>query len=101
MMISVCVHCRKPKEGVELFMEMENTEVQANEVTVAAVLAACADLVALELGRRVHEYLKRSGFGSNVRVLNILIDMYVKCGCLEEARRVFNDMEERTVRLLT
>ncbi|XWS09628.1 hypothetical protein CRYUN_Cryun39dG0006100 [Craigia yunnanensis] len=32
-----------------------------------------------------------------LRVLNTLIDMYVKCGCLEEARRVFNEMEERTV----
>ncbi|XVF64553.1 hypothetical protein PTKIN_Ptkin09bG0177900 [Pterospermum kingtungense] len=97
MMISGCVHCRKPREGVELFTEMEKTGVQANEVTVVAVLAACADLGALELGRRVHEYLKKSGFGSNVRVLNTLIDMYVKCGCLEEAKRVFNEMEERTV----
>ncbi|XVF03610.1 hypothetical protein REPUB_Repub05bG0008000 [Reevesia pubescens] len=97
MMISGCVRCGKPKEGVELFMEMEKIGVQANEVTVVAVLAACADLGALELGRRVHEFLKRSGFGRNVQVLNTLIDMYVKCGCLEEARRVFNETEERTV----
>ncbi|XVE50883.1 hypothetical protein DITRI_Ditri01bG0199100 [Diplodiscus trichospermus] len=97
MMISGCVHCGKPKEGVELFMEMEKIGVQANEVTVVAVLSACADLGALELGRRVHEYSKRSGFGNNVRILNTLIDMYVKCGCLEEARRVFDEMEERTV----
>ncbi|EOY11964.1 Pentatricopeptide repeat - like 10 [Theobroma cacao] len=97
MMISGCVHCGKPKEGVELFIEMQKIGVEANEVTVVAVLAACADLGALDLGKRVHEYSKRSGFGKNVRVLNTLIDMYVKCGCLEEARRVFNEMEERTV----
>ncbi|XP_022716711.1 pentatricopeptide repeat-containing protein At5g66520-like [Durio zibethinus] len=97
MMISGCVHCGKPKQGVELFMEMEKIGMQANEVTVVAVLAACADLGALELGRRVHEYSKRNGFGRNVRVLNTLIDMYVKCGCLEEARRVFGEMDEQTV----
>ncbi|KAL4335854.1 hypothetical protein GQ457_07G012590 [Hibiscus cannabinus] len=97
MMISACVHSGKPREGVELFMEMEKIGVQANEVTVVAVLSACADLGALELGKRVHEYSKRSGFGRNVRVLNTLIDMYVKCGCLEEARMVFEEMEERTV----
>ncbi|XP_021288848.1 pentatricopeptide repeat-containing protein At5g66520-like [Herrania umbratica] len=97
MMISGCVHSGKPKEGVELFMEMQKIGVEANEVTVVAVLAACADLGALDFGKRVHEYSKRSRFGKNVRVLNTLIDMYVKCGCLEEARRVFNEMEERTV----
>ncbi|OMP06987.1 hypothetical protein COLO4_07723 [Corchorus olitorius] len=97
MMISGCVHCGKPKKGVELFMEMEKMGVKANEVTVVAVLAACADLGALDLGRRVHEYSKRCGFGRNVRVSNTLIDMYVKCGCLEEARKVFDEMEERTV----
>ncbi|XWS51711.1 hypothetical protein CRYUN_Cryun11dG0007100 [Craigia yunnanensis] len=47
MMISGCVHCGKAKEGVALFMEMEKIEVQANEVTVVAILAACADLGAL------------------------------------------------------
>jgi len=78
MMISGCVHCGKPKEGVELFMEMEKIGVKANEVTVVAVLAACADLGALELGRDVHDYSKRCGFDRNVRVSNTLIDMYVK-----------------------
>ncbi|XP_052486626.1 pentatricopeptide repeat-containing protein At5g48910 isoform X1 [Gossypium raimondii] len=97
MMISACVHCGKPKEGVQLFLEMEKIGVQVNEVTVVAVLSACADLGALELGMRIHEYSKRSGFGGNVRVLNTLIDMYVKCGCLEEARRVFEEMEKRTI----
>ena len=62
-----------------------------------AVLAACADLGDLFLGRRVHEYSNRSGFGRNDRVSNTLIDMYVKCGCLDEARRVFEAMEGRSV----
>ena len=44
-----------------------------------------------------NEYSTRSGFKRNVRVCNTLIDMYVKCGCLENARRVFDEMEERTV----
>lgn len=96
-MISGYVKWGMAKEAVELFGEMEETGVSANEVTVVAVLAGCADLGDLDLGRRVHEYVNRSGFGRNVRVSNTLIDMYVKCGCLEDARRVFAGMQERTV----
>ncbi|KAA8519092.1 hypothetical protein F0562_013348 [Nyssa sinensis] len=47
--------------------------------------------------RRIHEYSNRSGFRRNVCICNTLIDMYIKCGCLEAARRVFEVMEERTI----
>ncbi|KAJ6966061.1 pentatricopeptide repeat-containing protein [Populus alba x Populus x berolinensis] len=78
-------------------MKLEDEAVRPNEVTVVSVLAACADLGDLDLGRSVHEYSTKSGFERNVHVCNTLIDMYVKCGCLENARRVFYEMEERTV----
>ncbi|KAJ6314457.1 hypothetical protein OIU78_018019 [Salix suchowensis] len=96
-MISGFVQCGKPKEAIDLFMKLQDEAVRPNEVTVVSVLAACADLGELDLGRSVHEYSTRSGFKRNVRVCNTLIDMYVKCGCLENARRVFDEMEERTV----
>ncbi|XP_038690697.1 pentatricopeptide repeat-containing protein At5g66520-like [Tripterygium wilfordii] len=96
-MIAGYVQCGMPKEAIDLFMEMEEAGLRPNEVTVVAVLAACADLGALDLGRRVHEYSNKSGFKKNVRVSNTLIDMYVKCGCLDDARRVFDEMGERTI----
>ncbi|PON86323.1 DYW domain containing protein [Trema orientale] len=96
-MIAGYVQCGKPKEATNLFLEMEKVGLKPNEVTVVAVLAACADLGDLYLGRRIHEYSSRSGFGKDVRVSNTLIDMYVKCGCLEDAQEVFHEMEERTV----
>lgn len=97
LMISGFAQCGKPKEAVRLFLEMEEAGVRANEVTVVAVLTACADLGDLDLGRRIHEFSKQSGFSRNVRICNTLIEMYVKCGCLEDARRVFDAMKERTV----
>ncbi|CAI0378507.1 unnamed protein product [Linum tenue] len=76
----------------------EESGLRPNQVTVVSVLAACADLCALDLGKRVHEYSNRSGFKNNVLVCNTLIDMYAKCGSLEEASRVFDEMEgKRTV----
>lgn len=97
LMIAGYVQCGKPKEAIRLFLEMEKTGVSPNEVTVVAVLAACADLGELYLGRRIHEYSRRNGFQRNIRLSNTLIDMYVKCGCLEGAQQVFNVMEERTI----
>lgn len=97
-MISGFVHCGKSEEALGLFLEMEREDgLRPNEVTVVAVLAACADLGDLEFGRRVHRFANERGFQGNVHVCNTLIDMYVKCGCLEEGYRVFNAMKERTV----
>ena len=96
-MIAGYVKCGKPKEAIHLFAKMEEAGVKCNEVTVVAVLAACADLGALDLGKRIHEYSNRHGFKRNVHISNTLIDMYVKCGCLEEACKIFEEMEKRTV----
>ncbi|KAL2539680.1 Pentatricopeptide repeat-containing protein [Abeliophyllum distichum] len=96
-MIAGFVQCGKPKEAIDLYAEMEEMGFWPNEVTVVAVLAACADLGALDLGRKIHEYSEKSGFKNNIRICNTLIDMYIKCGCLKAARDVFEDMKERTI----
>lgn len=75
VMIAGYVQCGKPKEAIHLFMEMEEAGLRPNEVTVVAILSACADLGALDLGRRVHEYSNCCGFRGNVCVSGTLIDM--------------------------
>ncbi|XP_068660830.1 pentatricopeptide repeat-containing protein At5g66520-like [Aristolochia californica] len=96
-MIAGYVQCGKPREATRLFLEMKEAGMEPNEVTVVAVLAACADLGELELGKNVHEYSDRSGFRKNVRICNTLIDMYIKCGCLDDAQKVFHAMQDRSV----
>lgn len=96
-MIAGFVHCRKPKKAIALFTEMEELGLKPNEATVVAVLAACADLGALDLGSRIHAYSDKSGFNTNILISNTLIDMYIKCGCLEAAKDVFQGMKERTI----
>ncbi|XP_047341800.1 pentatricopeptide repeat-containing protein At3g62890-like [Impatiens glandulifera] len=98
-MIAGFVQCGKPKDAISLFTEMEKVGMEPNEVTLVAVLAACADLGALDLGMRIHEQSDRNGYRKNVKICNTLIDMYIKCGCLEAAMRVFDgmDQQQRTV----
>ncbi|CAK9266638.1 unnamed protein product [Sphagnum jensenii] len=85
------------QKALELFRQMQEEGVQPTPSTVVGVLNACASVVALEEGRRAHDWVIKSGWDSNVFVGNSLIDMYAKCGSLEDALKVFNKMPSRDV----
>ncbi|KAH9292829.1 hypothetical protein KI387_042004 [Taxus chinensis] len=84
-------------EALEFFGQMQFMGVKANSVTLTSLLPACANLAALEHGREVHEDIIRSGFLSDVFVGNALVDMYAKCGSIEDGRRLFDKMTIRDV----
>jgi pentatricopeptide repeat protein len=69
----------------------------AASVTFVGVLNACASVVALGKDRQVHEQTIESGCESDVFVGNSLVDMYAKCGTMEDACKVFNKMSSRDV----
>eukprot|EP01018_Ginkgo_biloba_P023309 Gb_30523 [translate_table: standard] len=84
-------------EALCLFHQMEVGGTKPNSVTFVSVLPACAQLGDLQQGKWIHDYIIRSGFESNVSVVNSLIPMYAKCGSLEIARQLFNNMTIRNV----
>eukprot|EP01018_Ginkgo_biloba_P019599 Gb_25046 [translate_table: standard] len=84
-------------EALKLFHEMQQAGVQPNQYTFASVLPACASLASMERGKEIHEEIVKSGFESNVFVGNALVDMYAKCGSIQDAHHVFNKMSERNV----
>ncbi|KAF3657697.1 putative oryzain alpha chain-like [Capsicum annuum] len=72
-----------------------------NHVTMVSVLSACAQVGDLYLGLWVHEYMKgsrqKSFLLSNANLATALIDMYSKCGSLERARDVFDQLVVKDV----
>ncbi|KAK9276701.1 hypothetical protein L1049_006237 [Liquidambar formosana] len=68
------------------------SEVLPNDATLVTVLSACARLGALDLGKWLHVYAHSNGLKGNVYVGNALIDMYAKCGVIENAMDVFKSM---------
>ncbi|XVF17588.1 hypothetical protein REPUB_Repub10bG0136500 [Reevesia pubescens] len=54
-------------------------------------------LGALESGRWLHSYIENNDIRVNVRVATALIDMYSKCGSLEDARLVFDKIHDKDV----
>ncbi|XP_031265204.1 pentatricopeptide repeat-containing protein At4g37170-like [Pistacia vera] len=80
------------EEGFALFCELMKSRSRPNEFTFAGVLNACADHAAEELGKQVHGYMTRIGFDPYSFAASALVHMYSKCGNVENAKRVFNEI---------
>ncbi len=80
------------QKALELFRQMQEEGVCPNSFTFVGVLNACASIVALEEGRCAHEQIMQSGWDSDLFVGSSLVDMYAKCGSMEDAWKVFNKM---------
>ncbi|RHN53152.1 putative DYW domain-containing protein [Medicago truncatula] len=86
------------QEGnVNQVLELMGQGAFADYSDFLSLLKLCEDLKSLELGKRVHEFLRRSKFGGNVELCNRLIGLYVKCGSVKDARKVFDKMPDRNV----
>ncbi|KAK1319031.1 putative pentatricopeptide repeat-containing protein [Acorus calamus] len=96
-MIDGLVKNGQMNEALEVFRRMQGEGVRPNEVTVVCVLSACAHLGALELGRWVHSYSWKYLIELNAFVGPALIDMYSKCGSIEEAETVFDTLPHKDV----
>lgn len=84
-------------EGLKLFFLMCEFSVEPDLMTMTSVISACEFLGEEKLGRQIHGYAVRMGFGVDVSVCNSLIQMYLISGQCEEAERVFTRMESKDV----
>ncbi|KAJ7513974.1 hypothetical protein O6H91_23G021400 [Diphasiastrum complanatum] len=85
------------QDVLALYEQMKEEGVQPNNVTYVVLLKTCASIVALEQGKQLHSHIIKNGFESDMIVGNTLVDMYAKCGCIEQACQVFDKMSERNV----
>ncbi|PIA52628.1 hypothetical protein AQUCO_01000479v1 [Aquilegia coerulea] len=85
------------KEALLVFEDMLLEQVEPNQTTLSSVLTACAQLGALDQGRWVHEYIDKNELGVNTILGTTMIDMYAKCGCIQEAFLVFQKLSNKNV----
>ncbi|KAF7154822.1 hypothetical protein RHSIM_Rhsim01G0153200 [Rhododendron simsii] len=85
------------EEALKLFCQLRSAGVGPDQIVIASVLSACAELTVLEFGQQVHTNFVKFGFGSTLSVVNSLVTMYAKCGCIKDAKKVFNLMKIRDV----
>ena len=89
------------EEALKLFVEMRNNRLSPTNHTLTSVLNACGSLTILQQGRQVHSLVTKMGSESNVFVVSALLDMYSKCGSIDEARHVLDQAIEKNTVLWT
>ncbi|CAK9147256.1 unnamed protein product [Ilex paraguariensis] len=93
-LLALC-HEGKIKEAIDYMSQRVCPDCR----TFETLLDFCWSSKSLELGKKVHELLTRSPYGNNVELNNKVIEMYVKCGSMRDARKMFDKMRERTMDL--
>jgi len=88
------------REAITQFEKMRGAGPKANEVTMVSVLCACAHLGALEQGRMMHHYIVDNGLPLTLVLQTSIVDMYAKCGAIEEALIVFRGVPMRRTDVL-
>ncbi|KAI5670174.1 hypothetical protein M9H77_10538 [Catharanthus roseus] len=99
-MITGFVQGGRCKEALEFFHEMQvlgDDMVSPDKVTIASVLSACASLGAVDHGRWIHGYLKRSMLECDMVIGTAFVDMYGKCGFVDTAFEIFRAMPKKDV----
>ncbi|KAL3525805.1 hypothetical protein ACH5RR_014177 [Cinchona calisaya] len=88
---------RNEEETILLFVSMLQHSMEPDEFTYGSVLKACAGQQALSRGMEIHTLIIKSGMGLESFIGSALVDMYCKCGKVEEAEKLHGIMNEQTI----
>ncbi|KAI3841711.1 hypothetical protein MKX03_006855 [Papaver bracteatum] len=84
-------------EAVEVFREMEWCKgIVPDQGTLVSILPAFSHLGSLQDGMRVHGYSIKIGLCMDIFVGTCLMDLYVKCGRLDDAMLLFKQVPRRS-----
>ncbi|RZR93892.1 hypothetical protein BHM03_00022473 [Ensete ventricosum] len=96
-MISCYAHSGNFAEALTLFERMLKEKARPNEITVVTLLSICAKLGDLKTGLKIKCLIGDMGLTKDLIVRTAVLEMYVKCGAVDEARREFDGMVHRDV----
>lgn len=86
----------QPNEAVKIFFEMVSMNVKPDEFIMVNLMSACSQLGNPDMAKWVDSYLSQTSIDTRqAHVLAALIDMHAKCGNMEKAVKLFEDMPSR------
>ncbi|KAH9723670.1 pentatricopeptide repeat-containing protein [Citrus sinensis] len=96
-MILGYAHIGSYAEALDVFRQMQIVGIEPDEISIVPILPACAQLGSLELGEWIHMYCDKNHLLRRTVICNALIEMYIKCGCINQASQLFDQMVKRDV----
>lgn len=76
---------------------MKDLRYMPNSVTYTAAISSCARLLDIERGETIHRELVDNKFLLDGFVSNALVDMYGKCGLLENPKEIFEQIPAKSL----
>ncbi|KAF9592432.1 hypothetical protein IFM89_014922 [Coptis chinensis] len=84
-------------KAIKVFRQMEVNGVKPDCMTLVSALSACARLGCLQIGNEIDKFIVEGEFQSNMFINNARLDLYAKCGDMNAARTIFDEMSKRNV----
>jgi len=89
------VHHGQFEVAFRLYDQMVRGTTKPDKHTFVSLLNACADTESLERGRELHAQTSKAGWDTDLYVGTALINLHVKCGRIEDAIKVFENLPRR------
>ncbi|XP_043699001.1 pentatricopeptide repeat-containing protein At1g09220, mitochondrial-like [Telopea speciosissima] len=90
-----------PEEALKLYKQVLGVSAASSytpdSFTYSFLLKACANLDQTIKGNQVYAHVIKVGYEFHVYVQTALVNLFSVCGCLIEAKRVFDEMPERNL----
>ncbi|KAG2326584.1 hypothetical protein Bca4012_035537 [Brassica carinata] len=83
------------EKALRFFVEMMRSEVYSDHFAYGAALHVCSGLALLGQGRMIHGCLIQRGFQGYAYVGNALVNLYAKCGDINESNRAFGEISSK------
>ncbi|XP_020595143.1 pentatricopeptide repeat-containing protein At5g06540-like [Phalaenopsis equestris] len=101
-MIDACVRGGDYVEALRLFSRSQCEGVRPDIVMLVSTLKACGHAGSIRQGYWIHLYIEQnklgsSDKGSNVILSTALVDMYCRCGCIDAAFDVFDQVTNKDI----
>ncbi|XVF69948.1 hypothetical protein PTKIN_Ptkin11bG0122000 [Pterospermum kingtungense] len=82
-------------ETLHFYYRMKFLGLKPNKFTYPFLFIACTNLLELRHGQSAHSSVFKLGLNDDAHTTHSLITMYARCGELDRARKVFNEISER------
>ncbi|XP_010277283.1 PREDICTED: pentatricopeptide repeat-containing protein At4g13650 [Nelumbo nucifera] len=82
-------------EALTLFEEMQIRGIRSDNIGLSSALSACAGVQALNLGQQIHAQSCVSGYSMDLSIGNSLINLYARCGRIQDAYSVFDMIDAK------
>ncbi|KAG6699254.1 hypothetical protein I3842_08G058700 [Carya illinoinensis] len=81
------------EKNVISWTAMLTKDVKPNELTLTSVLSLCCTTLSFGAGAQIHSFSSELGYESYLHIKNSIIYLYLKCGWIREAQKLFDGME--------